>query len=87
MDENQFYQTIGRLYAELLNSSQVIQNQNNIVSQLQNTISTLELEISTLQRKEDCCVQGQCEQEDKPPVNEAGYDPVPPRITTYEQQQ
>lgn len=82
MDENQFYQTIGRLYAELLNSSQVIQNTNNVVGQLQARISELELEIQSISRPEASAPDP--EPNEEIPV---GYDPVPPRITTYESQQ
>lgn len=43
MDENALYATIGRLYTELVNASNIIQNQNNTVNQLQQKVSELEL--------------------------------------------
>lgn len=43
MDENALYATIGKLYAELVNAGNIIQNQNNIINQLQQKVSELEL--------------------------------------------
>lgn len=46
MDENKLYETIGRVYSELLNASNIIQSQKALITKLQKRVSELELSSS-----------------------------------------
>lgn len=70
MDENRFYEIIGRLYSELLNNSVVVQNLNAVVKELQDQNNELRLSQQEMQ-------EGTKPAPEPPP----GFSPVPKQIT------
>ena len=75
MDENALYSTIGRLYAELINAGNIVQNQNNVINQLQQKISELEEVRSNVKPAVTLSAVNQVVKEDK--ENISIYSPIP----------
>jgi hypothetical protein len=82
MDENTLYSMIGRLYTELTNASNIIQNQNNTISQLQYKIS--ELESSLGEQNKPASVRQAQPFEIEDDGNTQPYSPIPAPLNVPE---